>query len=96
MRFVWAPEKDKINVRKHNISFTQSCYVFSDPYSLTLFDESHSEYEDRWVTLGQIQDETIMVVVHTFRDLENDEVIRIVSARKATKRERQRYQARRK
>ena len=61
-----------------------------------MFDESHSEHEDRWVTLGQIQDETIVVVVHTFRELENDEVIRIVSARKATKRERKTYQARRK
>ena len=96
MRFVWDPEKDEINVRKHYISFTQSCYVFSDPYSLTLFDESHSEHEGRWVTLGQIQDETIVVVVHTFRDLENDEVVRIVSARRATRRERQKYQARRK
>ena len=53
MKFIWDPAKEKINIQKHKISFTESCYVFADQYSLNLFDEQHSEDEDRWITLGQ-------------------------------------------
>jgi uncharacterized DUF497 family protein len=53
MKFIWDPVKERINIQKHEISFTESCYVFSDLYSLNLFDEQHSEDEDRWITLGQ-------------------------------------------
>ena len=53
MKFIWNPVKEKINIQKHKISFTEPCYAFADQYSLSLFDEQYSEDEDRWITLGQ-------------------------------------------
>ena len=55
MKFIWDPAKENINIQKHKIDFTESCYIFADQYSLTLFDKNHSEDEDRWITLGQTQ-----------------------------------------
>jgi uncharacterized DUF497 family protein len=65
-----------------------------DPLQLTLFDESHSEGdEERWITLGQAESGTVLVVVHTHRDINGDEVlIRLISARPATPREQRQYQ----
>ena len=85
MKFIWDPVKEKINIQKHQISFTESCYVFSDPYSLNLFDEQHSKDEHRWITLRQTPNGKILVVVHTFKKMDEMEVVRIISSRKATK-----------
>ncbi len=95
MKFIWDPVKEKINIQKHEISFTESCYVFSDLYSLNLFDEQHSEDEDRWITLGQTPNGKILVVVHTFKKMGEIEVVRIISSRKATKKETKKYLERR-
>jgi uncharacterized protein len=95
MKFVWDPTKEKTNIQKHKISFTESCYVFADQYLLTLFDEQHSEDEDRWITLGQTPNGKILVVVHTFRKIDDMEVIRIISSRKATRKEAKEYLGRR-
>ncbi len=73
----------------HNVA-----YVFSDAYSLTLFDEEHSDYEDRWILLGKSLNEVILVVVHTFRDKDGIEIVRIISARNATKKEQKIYNER--
>ena len=96
MKFVWDPAKEKINIQKHKITFTESCYVFADKYSLTLFDEKHSENEDRWTTLGQTPNGKILLVVHTFRKMDDMEVIRFISSRKATRKEAKEYLGRRK
>ncbi|MBW1614366.1 MAG: BrnT family toxin [Deltaproteobacteria bacterium] len=96
MKFVWDPAKEKINIQKHKITFTESCYVFADQYSLTLFDEEHSENEDRWITLGQTPNGKILLVVHTFRKIDDMEVIRFISSRKATRKEAKEYLRRRK
>lgn len=96
MKFVWDPAKEKINIQKHKITFTESCYVFADQYSLTLFDEEHSENEDRWITLGQTPNGKILLVVHTFRKIDEMEVIRFISSRKATRKEAKEYLRRRK
>ena len=96
MKFVWDTAKEKINIQKHKISFTDSCYVFADQYSLTLFDEQHSEDEDRWITLGQTPNGKILLVVHTFIKIDDVEVIRIISSRKATRNEAKEYFERRK
>ncbi|MBW1708227.1 MAG: BrnT family toxin [Deltaproteobacteria bacterium] len=95
MKFIWDPVKEKINIQKHKISFTESCYVFADQYSLNLFDEQHSEDEDRWITLGQTPNGKILIVVHTFKKIAEIEVIRIISSRKATKKETKKYLERR-
>ncbi len=95
MKFVWDPDKEKNNVQKHKIDFTEACYVFADPYSLTLFDERHTEDEDRWVTSGIIPNGKTVVVVHTYRKQNGDDAVRIISARKATKGELRIYRLRR-
>jgi len=95
MKFIWDPAKEKINIEKHKISFTESCYVFTDQYSLNLFDEQHSEDEDRWITLGQTPNGKIITVVHTFNKIDEIEVVRIISSRKATKKETKKYLERR-
>lgn len=91
MKFEWDKNKEKINIKKHGVTFEQASYVFSDIYALSRFDEEHSEDEDRWILLGKSLSETILVVVHTFRDKDGVEFKRIISARKATKNEQKAY-----
>lgn len=94
MKFEWDSEKEKVNVEKHGITFEQASYVFADQFALNKYDEEHSIDEDRWVLLGKSLNEVILVVVHTFKDDDNIEYVRIISARKATKKEQQSYQQR--
>jgi uncharacterized protein len=53
MKFEWDINKETLNLKKHGVSFEQAAYVFADPYALSVFDENHSENEDRWVLLGK-------------------------------------------
>ncbi len=94
MKFEWDTGKELINIQKHGISFEQASYVFADPFALNRFDDEHSDEEDRWVLLGKSFNEIILVVVHTFKTDEGTEFVRIISARKATKQEKQTYQKR--
>jgi len=91
-QFDWAVEKEVQNVRKHGINFRRAATVFNDPNQLSIFDDDHSEHEDRWITLGLDSNGTLRVVVHTF-ELANDNQanIRIISARKATNTEAVQY-----
>lgn len=68
--------------------------MFLDPLQLTLFDESHSvQDEARWITLGQAENGALLVVVHTYRDIsENEALVRLISARAATLREQRQYE----
>lgn len=91
MQFVWDPEKEKSNIRKHKVTFSEACYVFADKYQLSLFDVEHSKDEDRWITTGQTPNNRILVVIHTFRKFKDKEFVRIISARKATKNEINQY-----
>ena len=94
MKFEWDPNKETINIKKHGVSFEQAAYVFADQFSLSMFDDEHSNQEDRWVILGKSNNEMILLVVHTFRNCENEETVRIISARKATKNEERTYKQR--
>ena len=94
IKFSWDPEKAKINKRKHGVSFEQACSVFSDPLALTIYDKEHSEKEDRWILLGQSNNDVLILLVHTFSDEKDIERVRIISARKASKREKSAYQKR--
>uniref|UniRef100_UPI0040569B9C BrnT family toxin n=1 Tax=Candidatus Electronema sp. TaxID=2698783 RepID=UPI0040569B9C len=91
MKFEWDRKKEKSNIEKHGVSFEQASYVFADPFALNRYDDEHSQEEDRWVLLGKSLNEIILVVVHTLRDDEQTEVIRIISARRATKQEKHVY-----
>ncbi len=94
MKFEWDKNKEKLNIRDHKITFEQASYVFSDPFSLSKFDDEHSDDEDRYVILGSTLGEIILLVVHTFNDKNGVEFVRIISARKATKKEKNIYQKR--
>jgi len=86
--FEWDEEKAGENLTKHGVSFSEASTVFADPLSRTIPDPLHSQEEDRFVVLGQSGLQQTLVVVHTYRG----EVIRIISARTATSRERRDYE----
>jgi uncharacterized DUF497 family protein len=89
MRFEWDPQKSQANKAKHGVSFDLAKFVFADPHVVSLQDDC--ETEERWLTLGLINGVLILAVVHTSEDQHNEEIIRIISARKATPREREEY-----
>ena len=92
MRFEWDAEKASINQKKHGVTFEEAQTVFGDDDALRIFDPDHSEDEDRFILLGMSAVLRILVVCHCYR--ENDEKIRIISARKATKKESAAYERR--
>ena len=94
MKFEWDGNKERSNIQKHGITFEQASYVFADQFALSLFDNEHSDNEDRWILLGKSLNELMLVVVHTFKDKNGIESVRIISARKATKNEKQTYDKR--
>lgn len=87
--FEWDPQKAKTNFEKHGITFDEASTVFKDTLSLTIEDPLHSYDEERLVLIGMSYKNRLLVVVHT----EREESIRIISARKAVKRERKYYES---
>ena len=93
--FEWDPSKAKTNLNKHKINFERAAEIFLDPFSLSIFDQLHSENEDRWITIGKDGNNVTVVVVHTFEEIDsNNAKIRIISARKATRKENLAYNKR--
>jgi uncharacterized DUF497 family protein len=91
--FDWDPAKAIDNVRKHNVTFEQAATIFLDPLALTVYDEAHSQNEERWFTLGHDVNEALLAVAHTYQSTGPTSFgIRIISARKATPRESRFYQ----
>ena len=88
LRFEWDEEKAKQNLKKHGIPFEEAATVFGDPLSMTIDDPLHSTTEQRWVTMGLTYQQRLVVVVHTNRG----STIRLVSARKAMRREKRVYE----
>ncbi|WP_122873032.1 BrnT family toxin [Campylobacter showae] len=91
MNYEWNLIKERLNVAKHGVDFEEAKSVFADEFALVLFDEDHSNDEERFLILGMSQKERILLVVHCYR--END-TIRIISSRKATKSEAKQYKER--
>ncbi len=89
IRFEWDPAKAALNLRKHGVSFEDAETVFSDERGLLLDDPDHSETEDRVILLGLSAAWAVPVVVHCYRA--DDQVIRIISAPRATRQERDLY-----
>jgi uncharacterized protein len=87
--FNWDPDKAKINLKEHNVSFEEAKTVFWDDDALILYDLEHSEKEERFLLLGMSSFAKLLIVCHCYR--ENDDIIRIISARKADKGERSQY-----
>ncbi|MEK6750140.1 MAG: BrnT family toxin [Pseudomonadota bacterium] len=90
--FEWDPRKAKTNITKHGVSFEQAAEVFLDALHIAVFDDEHSETEERWITLGKAKNGTLLVVAHTFAEHEDSATVRIISARPATKHEQRQYE----
>ena len=92
-QFEWDPAKARQNAKKHRITFERGSTVFLDPNALSLFDDQHSEEEERWITLGLDETGVLLVLSHTYHEeTENSARVRLISARKATKNEKKQYQ----
>ncbi len=88
----WDAVKAQSNFAKHGVRFAQAATVLSDPLALTVFDSAHSESEDRWFTLGVSSEGKLLAVAHTYQLAAPTPVqVRIISAREATRREREQY-----
>ena len=87
--FEWDPQKAKSNLERHGVSFEEAGTAFQDTLSLTIDDPLHSIDEERLILIGMSQKNRVLVVVHT----ERGDNIRIISARKATKKERKSYES---
>lgn len=88
MRFEWDEFKAEANVQKHRVSFFEAIEVLRNPYQYTVYDDRHSESEDRFITIGLTTAGRLVVVVHA----EKQDAARIISARVATRRERKDYE----
>lgn len=86
--FEWDPKKAKENLGLHRISFDEASTAFADTLSLVIYDPLHSEEEDRFILMGNSCRNRLLVIVHT----ERGDSIRIISARKATRKERKQYE----
>ena len=88
MQFEWDEAKAAANIKKHGESFFETIEVLKDPLALTVYDDEHSNFEDRFVTIGSSATRQVVVVVHADRN----DVVRIISARLANRRERLDYE----
>lgn len=89
IKFEWDENKNQTNQKKHGISFEEAKAVFFDDDAILFDDPEHSKGEERFLIIGQIQEKSVCIVSHCYRDKEN--TIRIISARKATKNEKKIY-----
>ena len=88
----WDSIKAQSNITKHGVTFMQASSVLLDALALTVFDAAHSNFEERWFTLGTSGDGKLLAVSHTYQQTESTNVrVRIISARQATKSESHRY-----
>jgi uncharacterized DUF497 family protein len=92
MEFIWDENKNQINITKHKVSFEEAQTAFSDTFGKLIHDPDHSEDEDRFILLALSSRIRLLIVCHCYREQNGDEeVIRIISARKATKSEARNY-----
>ncbi len=92
MHFDWDENKADVNYKKHKISFPEAITAFFDENAVIIGDPDHSIDEDRFILLGMSRELRILIVSHCYRD--QDDVIRLISARKATKSEQRQYDER--
>ena len=92
LRFEWDPVKARTNQRKHGLSFEDAMHVFDDPYALFELDHADELGELRWHAIGLIGEVAVVLVAHTIRQEAEDEIVRLISARRATRQEPKRYE----
>ena len=97
LKFIWDENKNLINKEKHGIDFEEATTVFIDEDAILIYDPDHSEVEDRFIILGFSSKANLLVVCHCYREIDDqNEIIRIISARKATIKESKTYSRRNK
>lgn len=89
LQFEWAPEKAESNLRKHGVSFEEAASVFYDGLAVEFYDDENSAWEDSFLLLGLSASLRLLMVCHCYRAEES--VVRIISARKATRNEAKHY-----
>ena len=90
--FDWDPEKAAGNAGKHGVAFEEAMAVFRDPLARSIFDPDHPPGEERWVTIGEAATGNLIVVVHTWADIDAERsAVRIISARRPTRNEARQY-----
>ena len=90
IKFKWDAAKAKSNLKKHGVSFAEAESVFYDEFAIQFFDEDSAEWEDRFLMLGFSRESRLLIVCHCERG--SGEVIRIFSARRASRKERKHYE----
>jgi uncharacterized protein len=88
IKIVWSEKKNRQNISKHKVDFNEAKSIFDDPLQISINDSDHSFDENRFITIGVSENNRLLIVAHTFRD----DKIRIITARKPTRRERQDYE----
>jgi uncharacterized protein len=91
MLFEWDPVKAEANLRKHKVAFDDAVRVFADPAHISDVERIEGG-EHRWQTIGTVDGIRLLLVVHSWRDEDGIDIIRIISARKAERHERRRYE----
>ena len=92
--FKWDPAKAASNLRKHGVGFDLAATVFRDPLMRSIPDPEHSEFEERWITMAHAGDGRLLVVSHTYaRTGEDRTLVRLISARSATRNERRQFES---
>jgi uncharacterized protein len=91
VRIIWDQNKNQSNKVKHKVSFELASLVFEDPFHLSILERIENG-EERWHTIGIVGSVVLLLVAHTSIELDGEEVVRIISARKATKKERHKYE----
>jgi uncharacterized DUF497 family protein len=92
MKFEWNETKNRLNQEKYGISFEEAKEVFYDALQISKLDHRFNYFEERWITLGATQKEKLLVVANLYFSEEGEEIIRIISARRATNNERNIYE----
>ncbi len=92
--FDWDDVKAEANIAKHGVDFTDAMSVLLDPLTMTRFDDEHDDEEERWISMGRATNGQLLLVVHTFNATgPNMALARLISARPATRREREQYES---
>ena len=92
MHFEWDEDKSVSNYDKHGVTFQEAREIFNDPLHISYLDHRFSYFEERWISLGATDDQKILVVANLFFTDDGEEIIRIISARKANPKERSFYE----
>jgi len=92
MQIEWDENKNRTNQKKHGVSFEAVRHIFDDSFHISKLDHRFNYFEERWVTIGSAKNNTIIVVANLFFSEDGEEIIRIISAREADRKERRSYE----